>query len=276
VRHATVDARWVRRWRNWASWSISVDVIVLGALAVVVDMASAWEHLEIGWLGGIPVSPALPIALLLIARMGVRVLGLSRPERDAWREYLVCMGAFLTLVAVMFAVRVASVGTSVGVIVAAFGEEAVYRLGAVVAVGAVCAHLMGREWRTPARWGLAPGLVGLSVAAILFSVLPGHVEQMSGGMTILPFASLSLLLGYVVLRTGSLWPAVMTHSLLNLITLIALARHEPSGLRLVFAAATLGSLIIAADLAGRRLGRVGRVPSVIDLEAIDDGSMRIS
>lgn len=60
------------------------------------------------------------------------------------------------------------------------------------------------------------------------------------------------------------------------ITLVALARQQPSALRLVFAAATLGSFILAADLAGRRTGQVNRVPSVIDLEAIDEDAIRVS
>jgi hypothetical protein len=99
---------------------------------------------------------------------------------------------------------------------------------------------------------------------------------MHGGLTFVPFASLSLLLGYVVLRTGAVWPAIMTHALLNLITFVALQRQETSPLRVVFAVATLGSLLCAADLAGRRLGRIDRIPSVIDLDALEEGPVGIS
>jgi len=250
--------------------------VALAAIAVVVDMISAWTGSSLGHLGFVPVSPALPLTVLVVGRIGADALGCSRNERAAWREYLVGGGAFLGLVAVMYAIRIGTLGDAAGVVVAAFGEEMVYRVAIVIVAGAACARLLGREWRDPARWGLAPGLFGLAVAAAAFSVLPGHVEQMSGGMTLLPFASLSLLLGYVVLRTGAVWPAVITHALLNLITLVALARHEPSGWRLVLAAATLGTFVIAADIAGRRLGRINRVPSVIDLETLDDGSVRIS
>jgi hypothetical protein len=273
---AVAGARWVRQWRTWASWPLTVEIVVLAAFVVALDMVSAWTDVSLGSIGEIPVSPALPFALLMLALVGVDALGFSRVARHAWREYLFGAGGFLLLVAVMFAVRVGTFGEAAGVLTAAFGEELVYRFAAVIVVGAICARLMGREWRDPSRWGLAPGLVALGAAAMLFTVLPGHVQQMTGGTTLLPFASLSLLLGYVVLRTGALWPAVVTHALLNLITLVALARNQPSTLRLVFAAATLGSFILAADLAGRRMGQLNRVPSIIDLEAIEEEPIRVS
>lgn len=273
---AVTDARWVRRWRAWAPWQLSVEAVVLAALVVVLDMVSAWTNVSLGSIGEVPVSPALPFALGLLAIVGVGALGFTRAQGYAWREYLFGAGGFLLLVAVMFALRVGTFGEAAGVLTAAFGEELVYRFAVVVVAGAVCARLMGREWRDPSRWGLAPGLVALGAAAVLFTALPGHVEQMTGGTTLFPYASLSLLLGYVVLRTGAIWPSVIAHALLNLITLVALARQQPSALRLVFAAATLGSFILAADLAGRRTGQVNRVPSVIDLDAIDEDAIRVS
>lgn len=276
VRRVTAEARWVRHWRAWISWRLTPDVLVLSAIAVVVDIATAWTDTELGHLGIVQVSPALPFTILLGVRIGIGALGFSREDETAWREYLVGITAFLALFAVMFAVRVGTPGDTAGVLVAAFTEEMVYRVAAVIVVGAASARLLGREWRDPGRWGLAPGLIGLAAAAALFSGLPGHVGQMRGGMTLLPFASLSILLGYVVLRTGAVWPAMLTHALLNLITLVALARAEPSALRLVFAAVTLGSFIVAADVAGRRRGRVNRIPTVIDLEALDGRSAHVS
>ncbi len=48
-----------------------------------------------------------------------------------------------------------------------------------------------RDWRDTAAWGTGPVLGGLVGAAVLFSVLGrGHVEQMSGIGTVLPFAKL--------------------------------------------------------------------------------------
>jgi membrane protease YdiL (CAAX protease family) len=276
VRIVTAEARWVRRWRAWASWRLTPDVVVLSAIAVVIDMVTAWTNTELGHLGIVQVSPALPIIIIIATRIGFGALGCSRDERVAWREYLVGATSFLALFAVMFAMRVGTPGDAVGVLVAAVTEEMVYRVAVVIVVGAACARLLGREWRDPVRWGLAPGLVALAAAAACFSALPGHVGQMRGGMTMLPFASLSLLLGYVVLRTGAVWPAIVTHALLNLITLVALSRPDPSPLRLVFAAVTLGSFIVAADVAGRRRGRVNRIPSVIDLEALDGRSAHVS
>jgi membrane protease YdiL (CAAX protease family) len=276
VVRATTDARWVRHWRTWASWPLGGDVVAIALLALVVDMVSAWTDVTLGYLGLVGVSPALPIAIVLVARLGVNALGASRASRLAWREYLLGAGGFLAMFAVMFAIRVGTPGDAAGLLVGAFGEEMIYRVAAVIVVGALCAFALGREWRDPARWGLAPGLAGLTAAALLFSALPGHVDQMHGELTFLPFISLSLLLGYVVLRTGAVWPAMMTHALLNLITFVALQREGTSPLRLVFAAVTLSSFVLAADLAGRRLGRINRVPTVIDLEALDEGRVGVS
>ena len=83
----------------------------------------------------------------------------------------------------------------------------------------------------------------------------------------LSFASLALVLGYVVLRTGTVWPAVMVHAVLDLTTLAAWQGAGPAGLRLALAASALVALVAGADVAGRRLGVRVRVPRVIDLRA---------
>jgi hypothetical protein len=87
-------------------------------------------------------------------------------------------------------------------------------------------------------------------------------------MTSVSFASLGLVLGYTVLRTGAVWPAVMVHALLNLTTITAWDHQGLAGLRLGIAGAALVALVAAADLAGRRLGLRVRVPTVIDLHAV--------
>jgi hypothetical protein len=107
--------------------------------------------------------------------------------------------------------------------------------------------------------------MGLAAAAVLFSALPGHVMQVTGPSTSVAFASLALLLGYTVLRTGTVWPAVMVHALLNLTTIATWQTSGPQGLRLALAATALVSLVAAADVAGRRLGLRRRVPTLIDL-----------
>ena len=151
---------------------------------------------------------------------------------------------------------------------AAVGEELVFRLAAVLVIGAVVAAVLGRDWAHPRRWGAGPGIIGLTGAALVFTALPGHVDQITGATTSVSFASLALVLGYTVLRTGAVWPAAAVHALLNLTTITAWNHLGLAGLRPAIGAGALLALVAAADVAGRRLGLRVRVPTVVDLHAL--------
>jgi len=262
---ATDGARWVTRWRGWADWPLSLPLLALAAFAVALDVTTAWTGTALGSLGRIATSPALPLALLLAAWVGAGRVGLSRERVRAWREYALAVGVVLALATVGYAVAFGRPAEAIGLVVAALGEELVYRFAAVIVFGALAARLLGRPWRNPRDWGTAPGLLGLAAAAVLFSALPGHVVQVTGPSTSVAFASLALVLGYTVLRTGTVWPAVMAHALLNLTAIATWQTAGPQGLRVALAATVLVSLVAAADVAGRRLGLRRRVPTVIDL-----------
>lgn len=268
VHELTLEARWAARWQGWADWPLTAPIVALAGLAVALDVAAAWTGTTFGSVGPVEVSPALPLAAALVASLGVARLGASRRSLLAWRELAVGLGAVVALATLGYALLLARPAEAAGLLVAALGEELVYRLAAVLVVGALCARLLRRDWRTPRAWGAAPGLVALGVGALLFSVLPGHVVQMTNLARTVPFASLALLLGYTVLRTGAVWPAVLVHALLNLTTMAAWRGASPAGVRLAIAATALGALVAAADIAGRRLGVRRRVPSVIDLSGL--------
>ncbi len=265
VARATAGSRWAREWRGWAPWQLDSTILFLAALSVLVDVASAWADISIGRLGRVPISPALPIAVVLAARIGFGALGFSRAGVRAWREYAVGVGLVLAIAIVGYVSDVAGLGEAIGLVGAAAGEELVYRLALLVVVGALAARACRREWRDPMQWGTGPGLVALLVGAITFSALPGHVQQMRGFTSIAPFASLAIVLGWVVLRTGALWPAIAAHAVLNLATITAFSVGAPAGLRLGLAGATLVALVVAADVAGHRSGRLRPVPRAIDL-----------
>jgi hypothetical protein len=265
---ATHSAWWTWQWRGWAPWRLDGVVLVLAASAVVLDVASAWLDVSLGTIGRIPVSPALPFALLLAARVGAARLGWTRADARAWREVAVGLGVVLVGAIVAYSVEVAGPGAAGGLVVAAAGEELVYRLAVVVVAGTLAARVLGRDWRHPDRWGTGPGLVGLVSGAVVFSALPGHVVQVSSLASAVPFASLAALLGWVVLRTGAIWPAIAAHALLNLTTITVTATEAPGALRLALAAATLGAVVVGADVAGRRTGRLRPVPSVVDLTVV--------
>jgi hypothetical protein len=248
---------------------VTPAVLVIAFVAVALDVASAWTGRPSWAIGTVLVSPALPVAGLLVVLVGVARVGGSRRSLFAWREYLVG-GSFAVLVAAL-AYAHAIGGPAArwreveGVALAATGEELVYRLAAVLLIGAACARLCGRDWRDTARWGTGPAVVGLLGGALVFSVLPGHVEQMTGATSMVPFASLAMLLGYVALRTGSVVPGIVAHVLLDVVTLGYFSGALSASARVSIAATTLTALVLGLMVAGRRSGLRRRVPSEIDL-----------
>jgi len=261
------DVRWALRWQGWADWSLTVPALVLAAAAVILDVATAWTDLSLGSLGRIAVSPALPLALVLAAILSGARRSPGPGSGQAWREFRVGVGAVLVVATLGYAVLLTRPAEAVGLVVAAIGEELVFRLAAVLVIGALCARLLGRDWRHPRQWGATPGFVGLVAAAVVFSVLPGHVAQMTTVTRSLSFASLALLLGYTVLRTGAVWPAILVHALIDVMTLAAWQGSGLALVRLATAAGALGALVAATEVAGRRLGLRTRVPTVIDLRS---------
>jgi len=272
VRHAmshagspAVRSHWT--WLRWTRWPFTPAVIVVAALAVTVDVFTAWVGISFGSLGRVPVSPALPLGLLLAVMIGVNRLGFDRTNRRAWRECLVVGGGVMVYAFVSYAVNIGGWDEAIGLVLAALGEELVYRLAVIVVVGAACARLLGRDWRNASEWGLAPGLTALVIGSIVFSVLPGHIAQMSDALHALPFASLGLVLGYAVLRTGALVPAAIVHALLNLVTLTVLAGEMSVASRNALSTAALLALVTGTIVAGLRLGVLRRAPVEVDLTA---------
>src|SRR5262249_25298407 len=145
--------------------------------------------------------------IALACLVGLRRLGLDRANIRAWREFLLVSGFALLFGVWQYSVHVHGGREALGLVVGALGEELVYRLAVLVLVGAGCAALLGRNWRNAEDWGVVPGIVALLFAGIVFTLLPGHVAQMSNTLHALPFACLGVVLGYAVLRTGALFPA---------------------------------------------------------------------
>src|SRR4030095_15122431 len=128
----------------------------------------------------------------------------------------------------------------------------------LILVGAACAKLLGRNWRNAEDWGVVPGIVALLAAGLVFTLLPGHIAQMSDALHALPFACLGLVLGYAVLRTGALIPAAMVHALLNIMTLAVLAGDVAVAPRNALTAIVLFALVNGTVVAGLRLGILRR------------------
>ncbi|MET0628661.1 MAG: CPBP family intramembrane glutamic endopeptidase [Acidimicrobiia bacterium] len=251
----------VWRWCRWTRWPLTPLILSLAAVTVVVDVATAWADVSLGSLGDVPVSPALPLGIALAVLIGLRRLGLDRANLEAWREFLIIGGAAMLFGVYQYAQHPDGLGDALGLVVGALGEELVYRLAVLVIVGAGAARLLGRNWRNSEDWGAVAGVTALLAAGLVFTLLPGHVAQMSDTLHALPFACLGLILGYAVLRTGALFPAAVVHALLNLTTIAALDGNVAIGWRSALSAVALIALVLATIVAGMRLGILRRVPS---------------
>jgi membrane protease YdiL (CAAX protease family) len=241
--------------------------VALAAVTVAVDVLTAWTNVDLGAMGRVPVSPALPLGLLLASLVGRRRLGGDRANWRAWREFLLGAGAALLLGVVAYSLRIGGAREAVGLVVGALGEELVYRLAVLAVVGALCARVLGRNWRNAEDWGVGPGVVAIVAAGVVFALLPGHVVQMSDSLHAVPFVSLGVVLGYVVLRTGGLVPAVVVHALLNLATIAVVSGHTPVLLRTALSAALLVAVVTATILAGQRLGILRHAQPLADDES---------
>jgi Type II CAAX prenyl endopeptidase Rce1-like len=262
--HATAGG-WNWRWVGWASWPISSAVLWLCAATVAIDVASSWWGVPHWFLGRVSMSPALPLAVLVVALVGPSHLGFSRSSARAWREFLLLGAPLLAVWMIAYPTSVADWRDVEGIVVAVAGEELVYRLAAVVLLGALCARLAGRNWRDTAAWGSGPVIGGLVGAGVVFSLLPGHVQQMTGAANLAPFLSLGVLLGYSALRTGSIVPGFLVHLAIDLAALAFFAGELSGTMRVLVDLGALIGLVLGLMLAGRRLGLRRRVPAVIDL-----------
>jgi membrane protease YdiL (CAAX protease family) len=247
-------SRVVWRWCRWTRLPLTPSILVVAGLTVVVDVGTAWADIGFGHLGRVSVSPAIPLGVLLAVMVGKKRLGLDRANLLAWREFLVVSGTALLFGMLQYSMNLGGTREAFGLSVAALGEELVYRLAVLILVGATCAALAGRNWRNAEDWGVGPGIVALLVAGLVFTMLPGHLAQMSDGLHALPFACLGVVLGYSVLRTGALLPAAVVHALLNLATIAALEGEVSVAVRSALAASALLALLLATIVAGMRLG----------------------
>jgi membrane protease YdiL (CAAX protease family) len=259
------DERWNWRWRSWTRWPLSLPIVVLAFVTVVVDVGTAWADISLGALGRVPITPALPLGILLALLVGVRRLGLDPANRWAWREFLVVSSVALVYAAWSYAVHIGGTAESIGLVLAALGEELVYRLAVLIVVGVVVAAVLRRPWRNAEDWGAVPGIVALLAGGLVFTLLPGHIAQMNGALTALPFASLGVVLGYAVLRTGALLPAAVVHSFLNIATIAVIVGDVSIEMRTAFAGVALIALVSGTIVAGMRLGILRRAPVTLDL-----------
>ena len=258
----------VWRWCRWTRWPLTTTIVAVAALTVVFDVVTAWKGVNFGYLGVVPISPTLPIELVLVVLVGWRRLGLDRVNLEAWHEFLAVATAALLFAVIQYSLHIGGFAEAMGLVLAALDEEIVYRLAVLILVGAVVAKLSGHNWRNAEDWGVGAGLAAIVASGVIFTVLPGHVAQISDTLHALPFVCLGMVLGYAMLRTGALLPAVVVHALLNLATIAAFKGEIQPLLRSTLAAALLVALVLGTIVAGRRLG-IYRLMPVVERVPVD-------
>ena len=222
----------VWRWCRWTRWPLSPAIVAVAALTVAFDVTTAWFDVTLGHLGRVPVSPTLPLEILLVAMIGFRRLGLDRSNIWAWREFLGVSTAVILFGVYEYAEHVGGFAEGLGLVLAAFDEEMVYRLAILVLVGSLCAKVSGHNWRHTEDWGVGPGVIAVFASGLVFALLPGHVAQMSDSL----------------------------HALLNLATIAAWQGEISMPLRTALAASALIALLLGTIVAGRRLGIYRKMP----------------
>ena len=252
----------VWKWLRWTRWPLNGGIVALAAATVLFDVVTAWRGVDLGHLGFVPISPTLPLEVALIVLLGWRRLGLDRTNLEAWHEFLGIGTAAMLFGVIQYSRHIGGFGEAMGLVLAAADEEVVYRLAVLILVGAVVARLCGRNWRNAEDWGAGPGLAAIVASGAVFAVLPGHLSQVSDALHVLPFACLGMVLGYAMLRTGALLPAVVVHALLNLATIATFQGDMDPAVRSILAAALLLSLVLGTVVAGRRLGIFRKVAIV--------------
>lgn len=256
---------WAWRWISWASWPVTPVILAVAVTAVVLDVVTAWWGHPRWTVGGLVMSPALPLGVVLAALVGPARVGLCRRSLQAWGEFVIVVGGMVAIASLAYErLLYVPFGLS-GLVLGVVGEELVFRLAAIIVFGSLFARLSGHDWHDTSRWGVGPGVGALVAAGVVFSFLPGHVAQMGDVTTVAPFLSLGVVLGYVALRTGSLVPGVLVHLLANLTALLYLQGRLGADARFVVVTGAMVAMVAAAAVAGRRLGLLRRMPAVIDL-----------
>lgn len=250
------SARTRLRWTEWTDLRCSPLVVLLAAGVVGVTAMAVWAGMVWRPLGGPGFTPVLPASLLLAWLVGRRQLGFCRESLAAWREVWVLLGALLAGVSIAYVLGAGSSKEVAAFGVGALEEELVFRFAAPLALGGLTAWVLGRPPGDVRAWGDGPRVVAIAGAAVAFTCMPGHLQQVGDPLALVPFLAIAALLTYCVLRTGALGPGVAVHALLNLATVAYLVGAIPPFAWGLVVALGLGLYARGAETAGRRLGHL--------------------
>ncbi|MEO6988835.1 MAG: CPBP family intramembrane glutamic endopeptidase [Aquihabitans sp.] len=217
-------------------------VLYMAAFTVFVEILGLANLITSPKIGALQLPMSVIPALGLGVACGDRLAGRSSSSRRAVLYWAV-VTVTLSALAIEF-VRTEQFGLWVSLVLAAFGEEMVYRLAIPAVLG------------TAFRWtGVRPTqarIAGFVIAGIWFVALPGHRAQMTDLSMVLPFIAFATLSAVLVYRSGSILPMAAAHAISNLITVLAWSGMATNNARSM----TLGSILVLLVLAYGRPRRL--------------------
>lgn len=206
-------------------------------------------------IGTLDLSLATLPSFALAVGCGKRLLGRSSNRRLATGYWVVVAGVIPALLLVYL--QQGRPGLWVSFVVAAFGEEFVYRLAIPMVLAAAFRRAGVRAaWSRP---------VAFSIAAAWFVLLPGHREQMVHVSSAAPFIAYAALAAFVVYRSGAVLPMGAAHAVSNLLTALLWSGATSVDHRSVALVVVLVALVLA-------YGRPRRLTVTEDGELLDAGT----
>ncbi|WP_421118193.1 type II CAAX prenyl endopeptidase Rce1 family protein [Aquihabitans daechungensis] len=210
-------------------------VLGLSGITMLVEVLSLAHLLPPLWIGGIGLSFSLLPAMALGLACGSRLLGRSGVRRAAIWFWTIAGMLFATLTVLCY--RQGQLDLVPALSAAALDEELVYRL-AIPAVVAAALRL-GNVRPNAAR------IAGLVAGALWFCLLPGHVEQMTSPITVVPYVAFATLSAFIVYRSGSILPLALGHAVSNLLTFLMFGAAVTADARGLALASVLCLLVLA-------------------------------
>lgn len=233
-------------------------IVIIGALVVVcteiLGLMGVLPQFDIGRMT-LPFS-VIPGAVLL-GLLGRRAFGRPTSPEGAlplWVASILGMGFGTVLLA-----RAGHLIEAPAVLVAAVGEEVVYRFAVPSVVAAVLL-----AWKVPVK---PARIAGFAVAAVWFVLLPGHRMQVDGLIEILPFVAFAALSAVVAYRSGSIAATGAVHTVMNMLAILVLGGDVGQSARAVAVGCLLVLLVSAYGLSQSRpatvaAGAVAAEPSL--------------
>jgi hypothetical protein len=219
-------------------------VLITSLVVVLSEIAGLMGLLPTVDLGRMTMPASVFPGAVLLAILGHRAFGRAL-RREAVDPFWASALAGIAFGAVML-LHAGHLIDAPAMLMAAVGEEVVYRLAVPAVVAAILI-----SWRVPVK---PARITGFALAAVWFVLLPGHRMQMHDAAQVLPFIAFAALAAVVAYRSGSILATGAVHTVMNMLTALVLGGEIGRISRSVASACLLMLLVSAYGLVRNRPG----------------------